>query len=95
MQYLVAYDISTETAAGRRRLGKVARICEGYGVRVQKSVFECRIPGAARVRLEAELADAIDRRTDTVIIYDFPGELALQRTTLGRGAGSASGPWIP
>lgn len=43
MFVLVTYDVSTVEAAGRRRLRRVARACCDYGVRAQKSVFECRI----------------------------------------------------
>lgn len=38
---LVAYDVNTETPAGRRRLRRIAKICCDYGQRVQNSVFEC------------------------------------------------------
>ncbi len=41
MLVLVTYDVNTETAAGRRRLRKVAKVCVDYGQRVQNSVFEC------------------------------------------------------
>jgi CRISPR-associated protein Cas2 len=40
---VVTYDVNTEDAAGRKRLRKVAKICEAYGQRVQKSVFECSV----------------------------------------------------
>jgi CRISPR-associated protein Cas2 len=43
MLTLVCYDVNTETAAGRRRLRRVARVCESTGQRVQKSVFECQV----------------------------------------------------
>ena len=43
MLVIVCYDVNTEDRAGRRRLRRVARACEGMGQRVQKSVFECRI----------------------------------------------------
>jgi CRISPR-associated endonuclease Cas2 len=36
MFYLVCYDVVLD-----RRRNKVAHILEGYGLRVQKSVFEC------------------------------------------------------
>lgn len=39
MLVLVTYDVNTETAAGRRRLRKVAKVCVDYGQRVQNSVF--------------------------------------------------------
>jgi CRISPR-associated protein Cas2 len=40
---LVTYDVSTVEKAGQRRLRRVAQACEDYGVRVQKSVFECQV----------------------------------------------------
>jgi CRISPR associated protein Cas2 len=40
MEYLIAYDVDTTTADGQRRLRKIAKVCEGYGHRVQQSVFE-------------------------------------------------------
>jgi len=41
MLVVVAYDVNTETKEGRRRLRRVARACQDFGQRVQKSVFEC------------------------------------------------------
>ena len=46
MLVLVTYDVNTETAAGRRRLRKVAKVCVDYGQRVQNSVFECLLDAA-------------------------------------------------
>lgn len=46
MLVLVAYDVNTETAEGRQRLRHVARRCQNYGQRVQKSVFECLVDPA-------------------------------------------------
>ncbi|TYP91904.1 CRISPR-associated protein Cas2 [Nitrosomonas communis] len=43
MLIIITYDVSTETREGRRRLRRVAKVCEGHGQRVQKSVFECRV----------------------------------------------------
>ena len=40
MLILVTYDVDTETNQGRKRLRHVAKICTGYGIRVQNSVFE-------------------------------------------------------
>ena len=41
--FLVCYDVSTVEKPGLRRLRRVAQACEDYGVRVQKSVFECQL----------------------------------------------------
>ena len=40
MLVLITYDVSTEDAAGKKRLRKVAKECQNYGQRVQNTVFE-------------------------------------------------------
>ena len=69
MLVIVCYDVNTETAAGRRRLRRVAKVCEGIGQRVQKSVFECRIDLAAMEELERRLLRTIDLATDCLRLY--------------------------
>ena len=64
MLVVVAYDVSTELAEGRRRLRRVAKVCENHGQRVQNSVFECWVDLAKwvsfRSRLLAEIAPGED-----------------------------------
>lgn len=69
MLVIVAYDVNTETEAGKRRLRRVAKVCERYGQRVQKSVFECNIGETQVVRLRSHLLDEIDIRRDNLRIY--------------------------
>lgn len=69
MLVIVCYDVNTETPAGRRRLRRVARVCEGTGQRVQKSVFECRIDLAAMEDLERRLLRIIDLGADCLRLY--------------------------
>ena len=69
MQFLIVYDISTTTLGGEARLRTVARICEGFGHRVQKSVFEATLDRAGLLQLEHELVTAINPATDSVGIY--------------------------
>ena len=59
MLILVTYDVSTVEKAGQRRLRRVARACEDYGVRVQKSVFECQVGQKEWVQLRARLLKEI------------------------------------
>ena len=59
MLVLITYDVNTETAAGKKRLRKVAKQCENYGRRVQNSVFECIVDNAQCVMLKALLNDII------------------------------------
>lgn len=69
MDVLVTYDVSTVEAAGERRLRRVAKICEGFGQRVQNSVFECTLSEAQLEQLLHRLEKAIDTDEDSLRIY--------------------------
>ncbi len=69
MLILVTYDVSTETKAGRKRLRRVAKVCQNYGQRVQKSVFECKVNNATYELLEEALLAEIDENEDNLRIY--------------------------
>lgn len=66
---LVTYDVATQDAAGRRRLRKIARMCQNYGQRVQYSVFECQVDPAQWAALRAELIDEMDASQDSLRFY--------------------------
>ena len=68
----VCYDVNTETKAGRRRLRRVARACEGIGQRVQQSVFECQVDTAQFESLERKLLSEIDSTLDCLRLYRMP-----------------------
>ncbi len=65
----MAYDVSTETAAGRRRLRRVAQVCKAFGQRVQKSVFECEVNEMRLAQLEHRLLKCINLEEDSLRIY--------------------------
>ena len=69
MLVVVAYDVSTESEAGTKRLRRVARVCENRGQRVQNSVFECLVDAAQWVRLRADLLAEINAREDSLRFY--------------------------
>ncbi|MGO9261191.1 MAG: CRISPR-associated endonuclease Cas2 [Bryobacteraceae bacterium] len=69
MLVLVTYDVNTQDAAGERRLRRVARKCENYGQRVQKSVFECLVDAAQWTFLRALLVKEIDVKLDSLRFY--------------------------
>ena len=69
MLIIVTYDVSTETAAGRRRLRRVAKVCESMGQRVQKSVFECQVNDIQYEALERALLAEIDEQQDNLRFY--------------------------
>jgi CRISPR-associated protein Cas2 len=72
MDVLVAYDVSTETVEGRRRLRKVADACLAYGQRVQKSVFECSLSEMQLEALKHRLLGCIREEEDSLRIYRLP-----------------------
>jgi CRISPR-associated protein Cas2 len=69
MMVLVSYDVSTRDDAGRRRLRRVARLCEDHGQRVQNSVFECVVDSAQWVVLRASLVSEADPAQDSLRFY--------------------------
>lgn len=79
MLVLVAYDVSTVQAAGRRRLARVAQACKDYGVRVQKSVFECNVGTSEWLQLRARLLGEFRAGEDSLRFY-FIDEASARRT---------------
>ncbi len=70
MLVLVTYDVGgTDGNAGQRRLRHIAETCLNYGLRVQKSVFECRLNPAEWERLRATLLNIYDPETDSLRFY--------------------------
>lgn len=69
MFVLVAYDVSTLTPAGTRRLARIAKICKNFGQRVQNSVFECRVEPAQWVSLKAQLLKSYSPAEDSLRFY--------------------------
>lgn len=72
MLVIVCYDVNTETREGRRRLRRVAKMCEGVGQRVQKSVFECQVDVAKMEYLERRLLAEIKPEEDNLRLYRLP-----------------------
>lgn len=69
MMVLVTYDVNTETAEGRRRLRRVAKMCEDRGQRVQHSVFECLVDPAQWTDMRQRLVKEISFDVDSLRFY--------------------------
>lgn len=69
MLVIVCYDVSTETRQGRRRLRRVAKVCESTGQRVQNSVFECQVNLMQLEELERRLLEEINLDEDCLRLY--------------------------
>jgi CRISPR-associated protein Cas2 len=78
MYVIVAYDI-----ADPKRLKKIADCCLNYGVRVQYSIFECRIPADQFKMLWSELIDIADESDDRLVAYPIHGAAADNIRTFG------------
>ena len=78
MKVLIAYDVATGDGAGERRLRRVARACQDYGQRVQKSVFECTLGALELVQLRGRLLSAIDPSRDSLRMYFLDKDVTIE-----------------
>lgn len=79
MRTLVSYDISDDK---RRR--KVCKIMEGYGYRVQYSVFECELDDKKLKELWARLKPLVSKRgEESIRFYPLHSECADNVRVLG------------
>lgn len=69
MLVLITYDVRTDTREGQKRLRNVAKVCENYGQRVQKSVFECLVDPEQWIRLKQRVSDEIKPDEDSLRFY--------------------------
>ena len=84
MLLVITYDVDTTNPAGAKRLRKVAKICERYGMRVQNSVFEVLVDAAQLVKVKAELSRQIDAECDSVRFYRIGNSYANKIDIMGK-----------
>ena len=84
MLVVVCYDVNTETSAGRRRLRRVAKVCESTGQRVQKSVFECQVTLMQLEALERRLLATIDLQQDCLRLYRLADSVGCEVREFGK-----------
>ena len=90
MLVLITYDVSTEDAAGRKRLRQIAKRCVDYGQRVQNSVFECIVDQAQCVMLKSLLSDIIDEDVDSLRLYYLGNKYQTKVEHIGVDRGIAA-----
>ena len=71
MLMLVSYDVNTVNASGRRRLRRIAKACENWGIRVQNSVFECSVDWSQWLALKGTLESICDPDLDSLRYYNL------------------------
>jgi CRISPR-associated protein Cas2 len=64
MLYIISYDIPND----KRRL-RIANLLLNYGMRVQYSVFECRLSEALLAKLRARLEKLLQPDEDNIRVY--------------------------
>ena len=78
--YVVVYDIPCD-----KRRKKVADLLEGYGRRVQLSVFECVLNANQYDELRKRLQKRVKLAEDSVRFYPLSGHTLSQVETWGVG----------
>ena len=78
MLSIVGYDITDP-----KRLHRIARICEDYGVRVQYSIFECRLEEKEFEHFWLALCCEIDEAQDRLVAYKVDARCAQETRTAG------------
>jgi len=78
MLYLITYDIVLD-----RRRNKAAHLLEGYGLRVQKSVFECVLTDKQLEMLQKKLSRYIKPDEDQVRFYPMTAHTRRKVIILG------------
>ncbi len=76
--YMVAYDI-----VDNKVRNKVSNTLKDYGVRVQKSVFECLIGPEAFASMTSKLENLINPAEDSILICPLCKTCAGLKTGLG------------
>jgi len=94
MDLLLAYDVATATQQGQRRLRRVAKVCEGFGVRVQQSVFELVLDSHELPVLLDRLQREMDVDEDNVRIYRLDGRVPIVKMGLEAVLSTTRGPLI-
>jgi CRISPR-associated protein Cas2 len=80
MFLVVSYDIVND-----RTRTKVHAYLQGYGTRVQYSVFECDLTATQMATVQRHLQHLIDPRTDSVRFYVLDAAAVQQIRVLGIG----------
>lgn len=89
-RHLIAYDI-----ADPKRLRRVCNIMEGYGERLQYSVFLCDLDAMELANWELDIEPVLKWTEDSIVVIDLglPGKTSIRTLGVPRRLPS-SGPVI-
>lgn len=71
MLRLVCYDINVKKP---KRLREIAKVCEKYGIRLQKSCFQVDADDENFEQLLADLQAILNKRLDSIVAYSLCDE---------------------
>lgn len=80
MVYFISYDI-----ANPKRLVKVAKTLENFGIRIQYSFFECEMEKEKCNILRDELLKLMNLKEDSLRIYPLCEDCLRKTSNLGEG----------
>lgn len=87
MMILLTYDVNLTTESGKKRLHKIAKLCEKYGIRVQNSVFEISVDNVQLIELKSKILNIVDEEYDSVRIYKLSKKWSENLEIIGLGKG--------
>ena len=90
VQVVVAYDISND-----KRRNKIAKCLQGYGERVNFSVFECMLKQRRFIRMKNDLKELVKHKEDNIRIYLLCKDCIKKAEIIGYGKqGFKNGPLL-
>ena len=75
-EYVAVYDVASD-----RERSRVAKVLEGFGIRVQQSAFECQLTRGAREQLKKRLEELA---LETGFVYLYRREALSRRIGIGK-----------
>jgi len=80
MMYFISYDITNP-----KRLVKVAKTLENFGIRIQFSFFECEMEKQEMEILRNSLLDLMNMKEDSLRVYPLCEDCLKKTSSMGKG----------
>jgi CRISPR-associated protein Cas2 len=80
MIYMVCYDVSDP-----KRLRRTAKVLENYGLRVQKSFFQCEMEAERMQAMRDRILEVVDTEKDYFFVYPLCEDCSRRARTDGCG----------
>ena len=80
MTYIFCYDISSP-----KRLRKAAKTLEDFGIRIQKSIFQCEMKKDTMEQLKKNIISIINKKKDSFFIYPLCEDCSKRAIKDGNG----------